>query len=428
MRLLSTRLTCGKLSKIPQWLRSGTIVFLLGVTSHTALANKTQLQKDIRALDRGLEREEKKATAARGEVRQLEKKLGVQTRKMYTINKKIKKLDKRLLATTKEKATLDGDLNIQKKGLTLQMQALYSAGEQSHLRLLLKQDDPSDIGRTVKYFEYLNKSRIKKIKSIKVTLSKVRKLETTIATDHKELKQLKTELSIERTSSKNTLQQRTFAYKKINKKVNSKKQKLVRLRKKEAKLQSKIARLVAQNKSQAKAKAKAKAQSHKDKKKAVASSNKSTKKATKTTQKSRQVGSQQNFVADKKFSSLRGKLSWPVKGRISHSYGQRRNEKQRWKGVVIAASGGRKVHAIARGKVEFSGWFNGYGYLVIIRHDNNYRSLYGYNRAVYVRTGQIVKGGTTIAAVGNSGGQQQNALYFEIRKGTRPRNPAKWCR
>ena len=117
-----------------------------------------------------------------------------------------------------------------------------------------------------------------------------------------------------------------------------------------------------------------------------------------------------------------------MRGRILHKYGSKRNDKQRWKGVVISAPGGRKVRAVARGKVEFSGRLNGYGYLIIIRHDKNYRSLYAYNRSIYKKTGQIVNAGEVIAAVGNSGGQEKNALYFEIRKGTRLQNPSRWCK
>ncbi len=375
--------------------------------------DRKKIQQDIRKLDRGLEREEKKAVALHGEVTTLEKKLGAQTRKIYTLDRKIKKLGSRLQKTTTEKIKIEEELKIQKKGLSQQMLALYSAGEQSHLRLLLKQDDPSDIGRSIKYFEYLNKSRIKKIKLINENLRKLGKLETSIVKDNKDLQQLRTDLSIEQKESKRTLKRRSSAYKKINKKVSSKKRQLRQLRKKEEKLQNKINNLISRT------------QPTKTIKKPVQLN--TNKKGSKE-KSGKEVGYGDRFVANRKFSTLRGKLSWPVRGRILHSYGKRRNEKQRWKGVVISAPGGRKVHAVARGKVEFSGWFNGYGYLVIIRHDNNYRSLYGYNRAVYVKTGQVVKGGTTIAAVGNSGGQQRNALYFEIRKGTLPRNPAKWCR
>jgi len=83
---------------------------------------------------------------------------------------------------------------------------------------------------------------------------------------------------------------------------------------------------------------------------------------------------------------------------------------------------------VARGKIEFSGRLKGYGYLVIIRHDKNYRSLYAYNRSIYKKEGQVVKQGEVIAAVGNSGSQTNSGLYFEIRRGTSHQNPANWCR
>lgn len=406
-------------------------------TAAPAAANKNkQLKQDIQTLDSRLNSEQKKASAIRNELRLLEKNLGKQDRQSYALTRKIKKVGKRLEKTKAEKIELDLELELQKKGLSQQMQALYSAGEQSHLRMLLKQDDPSDISRTIKYFEYLNKSRIKKISRVTMTLQKLVKAEADIINDKSELQRLSSDLSIKKKSSKKILKQRTLAYNKVKKSVNYKKRQLGELKRKEAKLQATIDRLIRKNqqkieeqqqrnKAQQRKKAVAETQKKAIKKKSASSSQT---KRTKKEKSVKQVGINQNFTSNRNFSTLRGKLSWPVRGKMIHSYGQRRNEKQRWKGVVIATAGGKKVQAVARGKVEFAGWFNGYGYLVIIRHDNNYRSLYGYNRAVYVRTGQIVKGGTAIAAVGNSGGQQRNALYFEIRKRSSPRNPAKWCR
>jgi len=130
----------------------------------------------------------------------------------------------------------------------------------------------------------------------------------------------------------------------------------------------------------------------------------------------------------KPFSKQRGRLPWPVKGNIYKKYGSRRNARQKWKGVLIKAPGGRKVHSVARGLVEYAGPLRGYGFVVIILHDKNYRTLYAYNRAVYRRTGERVNAGDVISAVGNSGGQSQNALYFEIRKGAIPQNPSRWCK
>lgn len=398
-------------------------IVLLSLSGGIALANTDteKLRRDIRILDKGLDVDEKKAAQIKEQVRKLERELGEQTKKTYLLERKIKKTNARLDKMNKEKEELESLLDKQKSGLSQQIVALYTAGQQSHIRMLLKQDNPSDIGRTVKYFEYLNRSRVRKINSIKETLSKLQNVTRKIAADKSNLVSLREALLIEKAASKKTLQKRQNAYKKISKRVKTKQQRLRELKKKEAKLQNKINALVAKAEANRR-----KAANNRPVKKSE--KNKVTPKAAEPVNKKAKKVVSERFYADRKFSTLRGKLSWPVKGKIIHSYSERRNEKQRWKGTVIQAAGGRKVHAIARGKVEFAGWFNGYGYLVIIRHDNNYRSLYGYNRAVYVRQGQIVKGGSVIAAVGNSGGQQKNALYFEIRKGTTPKNPAKWCR
>jgi septal ring factor EnvC (AmiA/AmiB activator) len=399
-----------------------------GVNADTQSKQK-QIKKEIRQLNSSLKSDKNKSASLQSEVRKLEKKLGETSRKQYSTETKIKAINLRLMEATKEREQLDKKLTSQKKALAQQMQALHTAGEQSHLRLLLKQDDPSDIGRTVKYFEYLNRSRLKKIRSINATLTKIRGTELEIQKDKQELQALNAELEGREKKIKKILASRTAAYKKARKKVSSKQQRLKKLKKKEARLQATIDRLI----KKAKAREREAEEKAARKKQAKATARANQKKSSKAGKKSSNkkgpvVGSQKRYVPDRPFSSLRGKLSWPVKGRLIHSYGSRRNEKQRWKGTVISAPGGRKVRAIARGKVEFAGWFNGYGYLVIIRHDNNYRSLYGYNRTVYTKKGKIVKAGTVIAAVGNSGGQQQNALYFEIRRGTRHQNPAKWCR
>jgi septal ring factor EnvC (AmiA/AmiB activator) len=149
---------------------------------------------------------------------------------------------------------------------------------------------------------------------------------------------------------------------------------------------------------------------------------------TKAKQKKTVAAVQRHYVPNKPFSTLRGKLSWPVRGKMTQKFGSTRNSKQRCKGVIISAAAGTRVHAIARGKVEFSGRLRGYGYLVIIRHDKNYRSLYAYNRAVYKKEGQIVKAGEVIAAVGSSGSQDNSGLYFEIRRGTAHQNPNRWVK
>jgi len=379
----------------------GLILLLICVAltfSASANPSQEQVNNNVEKLNRDLKSDRQEIGKLKSEVQGLEKKLGEITRKEYATEKKVTKIEKKLKRFAIKRKKLAAALNNQKKGLAQQLQAYYSAGEQSHLRLLLRQDNPSSIGRTIKYFEYLNKSRLSKIAKVKKTLSEIDAIEREGLNNKKKLQVLMGKLATQKKASKRVLAKREVIYKKSKKKLLSKDKQLKQLKSKEAGLQSKINGLVAKS----------------DKK-------------VENKRKPREV-EVHSFRSHKPFTQLRGKLSWPVKGRVLHNYGEKRNRKQRWKGVVISASGGAKVKTIASGKVEFSGWFNGYGYLVIIRHDKHYRSLYGYNRAVHVDVGQAVKAGATIASVGNSGGQQRNALYFEIRKKAQPNNPAKWCR
>jgi septal ring factor EnvC (AmiA/AmiB activator) len=386
--------------------------------SVTAESQQQKIQKKIEEASFSLNSAQSKSKKLSRQVIKLEKNLSDISNAQYRTEKKMEKLGAKLDKTSSKKQRLLDSVTQQKEALAQQMQALYTSGEQSHLRLLLKQDDPSDIGRTIKYFEYLNRSRLKKIKIIHASLKKIKKMEAQIGEDRIKLNSLTTKLSSQKTNLKSTLKNREKSLKTAKKRVANKAGKLKRLKKQEARLQSMISNLIAKEKRESRAK----------KQKAIKKS--STKTSSKTQPKKSNKGKelkQSKFTSSRPFSFLRGRLSWPVRGRMIHRYGSRRNAKQSWKGVVIAAPGGRKVRAVARGKIEFAGRLNGYGYLVIIRHDKSYRSLYGYNRAIYKKTGQTVNAGEVIAAVGNSGGQDKNALYFEIRRGTRLQNPSRWC-
>ncbi len=110
-----------------------------------------------------------------------------------------------------------------------------------------------------------------------------------------------------------------------------------------------------------------------------------------------------------------------------HDFGQpRARGRLKWNGVVFAAPRGREVRAVYHGRVVFADWLAGMGLLVIIDHGEGFMTLYGYNETILKSGGEWVAPGDVIATVGDSGGQQQASLYFEIRQGTRPVDPRRW--
>jgi septal ring factor EnvC (AmiA/AmiB activator) len=127
------------------------------------------------------------------------------------------------------------------------------------------------------------------------------------------------------------------------------------------------------------------------------------------------------------FGKLKGKLAWPVQGRLAGDYGQpRAGGTVRWNGVLLEASQGTAVRAIARGRVAFADWLPGLGLLIIVDHGGGYLSLYGHNEALLKEPGDRVDAGESIAQVGDTGGQARPALYFEIRQNGQPVNPHPW--
>ncbi|WP_423972301.1 murein hydrolase activator EnvC [Glaesserella parasuis] len=125
-------------------------------------------------------------------------------------------------------------------------------------------------------------------------------------------------------------------------------------------------------------------------------------------------------------NGLSGKYRMPVSGKIINRFGSTQMGEIKWNGVVIQASAGTPVRAIAGGRVILATWLQGYGEVVVIEHGKGDMSLYGYNQSVNVRKGERVQAGQVIASVGNSGGQSRSALYFEIRRKGVAINPLKW--
>lgn len=129
---------------------------------------------------------------------------------------------------------------------------------------------------------------------------------------------------------------------------------------------------------------------------------------------------------DGAFAKLKGKLSSPVAGILAASFGSKRDGGPSWKGVFLKAPEGTGVKSVAAGRVVFASWMRGFGNLIIVDHGSEYLSIYGNNQALLKRVGDAVKGGDQIASAGNTGGNQESGLYFELRHRGAAFNPASW--
>lgn len=138
-----------------------------------------------------------------------------------------------------------------------------------------------------------------------------------------------------------------------------------------------------------------------------------------------------DVYAGKGFPALKGRLPWPVNGRVAIPYGSqvdpRYNTPVFRNGIYIETEN-EAVRSVADGKVVFSDWFKGYGNLVIINHGEGYHTLYGNLSETFFKAGDIIKEREVIGKIGESGMLNGPSLYFEVRYKGRPLNPLQWLK
>ena len=133
-----------------------------------------------------------------------------------------------------------------------------------------------------------------------------------------------------------------------------------------------------------------------------------------------------NAVPMDGLAKRKGKLPWPIKGKVLHNYGTRQTGQINWKGMVINANYGQQVKSVYSGTVVFAEYLRGYGLVVLLDHGKGDMTLYGFNQALLKKEGDKVKAGEAIALAGDTGGQSRPSLYFEIRRNSQAQNPKSW--
>jgi len=134
-------------------------------------------------------------------------------------------------------------------------------------------------------------------------------------------------------------------------------------------------------------------------------------------------------VAARLFSSLKGSLRLPVRGELVARFGTPHPEGGiSTKGVFIRAPEGEQVRAVGAGRVVYSDWMRGFGNLLIVDHGEAFLSIYGNNESLLKQTGDTVTLGEPLATVGQSGGNEQTGLYFELRHLGRAFDPLRWVK
>ncbi len=266
-----------------------------------------------------------------------------------------------------------------------QMRAAYLIGRQEPLKLLLNQQDPALAGRMFAYYSYFGRARAGQIKLIENDVQRIAELQVELAAEDEKLAELEKQQRARLSELEQARAQRSRVLASLEVQSHTRAQNLERLRNQQAGLEKLLREL-------------------------------------------RAASEKFPVTGNDAFTRLRGKLNWPVSGRLVARFGDSRAGGVVWDGVLVATERGAPVKAVCQGRVIYADWLPGLGLLAIVDHGDGYLSLYGHNERLYKSVGESVAAGDAIAAAGDSGGSSRPELYFEIRKAGKPVDPRPWFR
>jgi septal ring factor EnvC (AmiA/AmiB activator) len=343
-----------------------------------------QVREQISELKQSMDRRAADRDRITGELQSAEVKISEKRIKLKELERERQYSERRKIELDASIAGREAELDAESAQLAAQVRAAYMSGSQERVKLLLNQQDPAALGRQLKYYEYFSRFRAANIDSVTRHLDELGVLRADAAKEDARLARLARSRYAELSELDGAQTRRRELLASLDSRLRSEGSAIERL----AAQEQDLARLIAELTS---------------------------------------ILSDYPISSEEPFATFKGRLTWPVAGRLLHDYGEGRSSGQlKWNGVVLAAPRGREVRAVYHGRVIFADWLAGMGLLVIVDHGEGYMTLYGYNETLLKSPGDWVAPGDVIATVGDSGGQAQAGLYFEVRQGSKPVNPRIW--
>ena len=400
-------------------------------------------RQDIAELKKMLGKLQEEKSGVQKDLKSTETDIGNLEKQVEALQQELKKTEGELERLDTEKKKLQSARVEQQRLIAIQARSAYqNNGREEYLKLLLNQQNPEKFARTLSYYDYLSKARLEQLKAFNETLRQLANVEQDISRQQEQLLAQRADLDTRRQALDTERSKRQQVLVKLSSDVKDGDQKLQARQQDQADL-AKVLKTIEETL------ARQAREAEEARKKALLAQQEAEKRRQQEALAARADKDKEEAEPPKKarttlgplvssdgasyggaFSAARGKLPWPVNGRLLARFGDARGNDARakWDGVMISASAGTQVHAVHGGRVVFADWLRGAGLLVILDHGNGYLSLYGHNQSLLKSAGDIVKAGEAISTVGDSGGQDSAGLYFAIRQQGRPTDPSQWCR
>lgn len=356
----------------------------------------SQLRGRIEAMQKRLAAAEGARSEAADGLRDSERAISESNRSLRDLAAKQRAIQARLIDLQQQETRAGNDIESQQRLLARQLYQQYIGNQPDAVKLLLNREDPNRIARDLHYLTYLARMRAEQIRSLRASIRQLDDLEAETKQQSEALAAVQAEQQAQREKIEREKQTRRDVLQKVARQIESQRHEISKLKRDEqrlARLVEQISQMIARSRAE-------------------------------TPRNDRLPDSSTDGSA---FAELKGKLSLPVRGELKGRFGSPRADGGlSWKGVFIASQPNQEVRAIAAGRVVFADWLRGFGNLLIIDHGGGYMSLYGNNESLFKQVGQATRGGETIAAVGNSGGNTDYGLYFEMRHQGKAFDPLSW--
>ncbi|MBX3689756.1 peptidoglycan DD-metalloendopeptidase family protein [Dokdonella sp.] len=345
----------------------------------------------VRAQIKALVEQQRAATDQRDvalrDLREQELAIAAIARELHALDEQLADQQERLAALGDQHASLLTQLSARKQDLAALLRSAYALGQHEELKLLLQQDDVAAVARVLAYHRYFQRARIAQLDEVREEMKKLLALEDAIRAQSAQFESTRQARAAESASLERERVQREALVGELDARLKAQGRNLAGLGRDEDELVKLLERL-------------------------------------------HDVFADipQQIKGAEAFASQRGRLRWPLAGRIVSAFGAPGEGGRPSSGLLLAAKVGTPVAAVARGRVAFADWLRGYGMVIILDHGDGYLSLYGCNESLLKEVGDWVDAGDTIATSGASGGQRSAGLYFELRSDGKPVDPRRWLR
>lgn len=392
-------------------------VLLCAAPAHADDRSQLQsIQADIAAKERAVRQQQQQRSTLLAQLQAQEQAIAAAARQLRETQNSLAQLNTQIANMNASIAKLEKQRAAQERNLAAQLDAAFRQGEHTGIQLILSGEESQRGQRLQAYFGYLNQARQETIAELKQTREEVATQKTELEEKQSEQQTLLYEQKAQQAKLEAARNERQKTLSGLESSIQAGQQQLGEMRANESRLRSSIAR----------AEAAAKARAEREAREAEAVRDRQQEATRKGTTYKPSESERSLMARTGGLGAPRGQAYWPVRGTTLHRYGEQLQGELRWKGMVISASEGTEVKAIADGRVILADWLQGYGLVVVVEHGKGDMSLYGYNQSALVSVGTQVRAGQPIALVGNSGGQGRPSLYFEIRRQGQAVNPLPW--